>query len=427
MRAYDPAAGEAAAALMPELDVRPDAYEASAGADVVALLTEWEEFRWLDFERVRAAMRAPGDRRRPEPARPGGDAPPGIRVQRNRSSVGSCDSTGTPRSADELEHDERDEPMSRIVVTGGAGFVGSHLCDALLERGDSVVAVDNFSTSRRENVEPSRRPSRFRAGRRRRRARDPGHGPGRRRAAHGQPGQPARVPLDAARDARRQLDRHPARARPRARERRAVPARVDERDLRRSARAPAVGDVPRQRRPDRPARGLRRGEALRRDAHDDVSPALRPPDRGSCASSTPTARACARPTGGSSPTSWCRRSTGEPLTVYGNGTQTRSFCFVADEVRGILALFDSRDRRAGQHREPDRVHDARAGRSSSARSRAPSPSFVYESLPMGDPTRRKPDITRAQQLLGWEPKVELREGLERTHAWYLEERARGRA
>ena len=59
VRAYDPAAGEAAAALMPELDVRPDAYEASVGADVIALLTEWEEFRWLDFERVRAAMRRP--------------------------------------------------------------------------------------------------------------------------------------------------------------------------------------------------------------------------------------------------------------------------------------------------------------------------------------------------------------------------------
>ena len=56
-------------ALMPELDVRPDPYEAAAGADVVALLTEWEELRWLDFERVRALMRRPGDRRCPEPAR----------------------------------------------------------------------------------------------------------------------------------------------------------------------------------------------------------------------------------------------------------------------------------------------------------------------------------------------------------------------
>jgi UDPglucose 6-dehydrogenase len=57
VRAYDPAAGEAAADLIPGLDVRPDPYEASAGADVVALLTEWEELRWLDFERVKASMR----------------------------------------------------------------------------------------------------------------------------------------------------------------------------------------------------------------------------------------------------------------------------------------------------------------------------------------------------------------------------------
>ena len=69
--------------------------------------------------------------------------------------------------------------------------------------------------------------------------------------------------------------------------------------------------------------------------------AVRPADARSCASSTPTARACARPTGGSCRTSSCRRSTGEPLTVYGDGTQTRSFCYVDDEVRGILALFDS--------------------------------------------------------------------------------------
>jgi len=57
VRAYDPAAGESAAEMIPELDVRLDPYEASTGADVVALLTEWEELRWLDFERVRASMR----------------------------------------------------------------------------------------------------------------------------------------------------------------------------------------------------------------------------------------------------------------------------------------------------------------------------------------------------------------------------------
>jgi UDPglucose 6-dehydrogenase len=59
VRGYDPVAGEAAGELMPELDVRADPYEAAAGADVVALLTEWEELRWLDFERVRSLMRRP--------------------------------------------------------------------------------------------------------------------------------------------------------------------------------------------------------------------------------------------------------------------------------------------------------------------------------------------------------------------------------
>ena len=65
---------------MPGLDVRPDPYEAAAGADVVALLTEWEEFRWLDFERVRDADAPTGDRRRPQPARSGRDAPARLRL-----------------------------------------------------------------------------------------------------------------------------------------------------------------------------------------------------------------------------------------------------------------------------------------------------------------------------------------------------------
>jgi UDP-glucuronate decarboxylase len=55
------------------------------------------------------------------------------------------------------------------------------------------------------------------------------------------------------------------------------------------------------------------------------------------------------------------------------------------------------------------------------------PDFVFKDLPVGDPTRRRPDISRARDLLGWAPTVELREGLERTHSWYLEERARGHA
>jgi len=59
VHAYDPVAGEVVAELMPELDVQPDPYDAATGVDVVALLTEWEELRWLDFERLRTLMRKP--------------------------------------------------------------------------------------------------------------------------------------------------------------------------------------------------------------------------------------------------------------------------------------------------------------------------------------------------------------------------------
>jgi dTDP-glucose 4,6-dehydratase len=117
---------------------------------------------------------------------------------------------------------------------------------------------------------------------------------------------------------------------------------------------------------------------------------------------------------------------GGPLTVYGTGTQTRSFCFVDDEVRGILALFDS-----------DVVEPVNIGNPVEytmlelaemvCEIAGVEAGLTFEPLPQDDPTRRRPDISAARQLLGWEPKIELREGLERTHAWYLEERARGHA
>jgi dTDP-glucose 4,6-dehydratase len=117
---------------------------------------------------------------------------------------------------------------------------------------------------------------------------------------------------------------------------------------------------------------------------------------------------------------------GKPLTVYGAGTQTRSFCYVDDEVRGILALYDSDvgdPVNIGNPHEftmlelADLVREVTASTSE----------LVFEPLPVGDPARRQPDITRARSLLGWEPEIGLREGLARLRDWYLEERARGRA
>ena len=76
VRAYDPAAGErGGGSMLPGLDVRQDPYEAAQGAQVLAVLTEWDEFRWLDFDRVTTLDGRARDRRRPQPARPRGDAP----------------------------------------------------------------------------------------------------------------------------------------------------------------------------------------------------------------------------------------------------------------------------------------------------------------------------------------------------------------
>lgn len=111
---------------------------------------------------------------------------------------------------------------------------------------------------------------------------------------------------------------------------------------------------------------------------------------------------------------------GEPLTVYGDGKQSRSFCYVEDEVRGIVALLNSDyvgPVNIGNPNEftilelAEAVIDVTGSKSE----------IVFEDLPVDDPTQRKPDISLATSLLGWEPKIQLREGLERTHAWYQAE------
>ncbi len=108
---------------------------------------------------------------------------------------------------------------------------------------------------------------------------------------------------------------------------------------------------------------------------------------------------------------------GEPLTVYGDGTQTRSFCFVDDLVDGLLALLASTyvgPMNLGNAHEMTVLDLAQTVLDVSGSS---SP-IEYEPLPVDDPRRRCPDITLANEVLGWHPQVELREGLTRTFEWY---------
>jgi dTDP-glucose 4,6-dehydratase len=104
-----------------------------------------------------------------------------------------------------------------------------------------------------------------------------------------------------------------------------------------------------------------------------------------------------------------------PLTVFGEGEQTRSFCYVEDLIRGIVALADSEAHSPVNIGNPNEFTLLELAKTVLEVTESRS-EIVFEALPVDDPQQRKPDIARARDLLGWEPKVELEEGLRRTIA-----------
>ena len=113
----------------------------------------------------------------------------------------------------------------------------------------------------------------------------------------------------------------------------------------------------------------------------------------------------------------CQAIQGHDLTVYGDGSQTRSFCFVDDEIRGIIALLDSDE--CGPINIGNPVEFTMLELAEIVLELTGSSSkVVHKPLPSDDPMQRCPNITKAQQLLGWEPKVNLREGLAQTIDWF---------
>lgn len=101
---------------------------------------------------------------------------------------------------------------------------------------------------------------------------------------------------------------------------------------------------------------------------------------------------------------------GEDLTVYGDGTQTRSFCYVSDEVEGILRLSKSEEHFPVNIGNPDEFTILECARRVIEITKSDS-KIAYEKLPQDDPKQRRPDITKAKTLLGWEPKIPLDIGL----------------
>ncbi|HEX5614762.1 MAG TPA: UDP-glucuronic acid decarboxylase family protein [Acidimicrobiia bacterium] len=315
--------------------------------------------------------------------------------------------------------------MSRIVVTGGAGFLGSHLCRAFVGRGDEVVAVDNLLTGRLDNLSDLADHPRFTFLH---------HDVTRGLPIEGRvdgvlhfasPASPpeylaypfetldagslgTRVSLELAREhgARFLLastsevygdpEVHPQPEDYRGNVNPIGPRSVyDE-----SKRFAETVTITYHRH-----YGLSTGIVR---IFNTYGPGLRPADGRVVSNFLDQA------------------ISGAPLTVYGDGSQTRSFCYVDDEIDGILALFDSTVVDPVNIGNPEECTVLELARLAIELTGTTS-EVVFQPLPADDPARRRPDITRARTLLGWEPTVDLPEGLTRMHAWFVEERARGRA
>src|SRR5690606_20974257 len=110
---------------------------------------------------------------------------------------------------------------------------------------------------------------------------------------------------------------------------------------------------------------------------------------------------------------------GEPLTVYGSGEQTRSFCFVSDLVAGLIALMEVAENPAGPVNlgNPGEFTIIELARMVTAATHTGS-EIIHHPLPIDDPQRRRPDISRAKALLDWEPRVPLSEGLRQTIQYF---------
>src|SRR5438105_14602500 len=104
---------------------------------------------------------------------------------------------------------------------------------------------------------------------------------------------------------------------------------------------------------------------------------------------------------------------GEPLTVFGDGSQTRSMCYVDDLIRGLYLLATSEEHLPVNLGNPDHEVTMLELAETVIRVMGSPSEIVFEALPIDDPQQRRPDITRARQILGWGPEIDLEEGLRR--------------
>ena len=306
--------------------------------------------------------------------------------------------------------------MARIVVTGGAGFLGSHLCRSLLARGDEIVAIDNLITGSMRNVEDLIGNPAFTF--QHHDVSNYVHVAGNIDAVMhlASPASPAdfeRIPIQILKVGSRGTQHALGLAKDKgARFFLASTSEVYGDPLVHPQPETYWGNV----NPIGP-RGVydeakRFAEAMTMAYHryhqvdvrivrifNTYGPSMRPDDGRAVSNFLVQALA------------------GKPITVFGDGSQTRSFTYVDDEIRGFIALLDS-DETGPMNIGNDNEFTILELAQLAIEVTGSSSEIVFEELPVDDPAQRKPDLTLARTTLGWEPTVQLREGLERTAEYF---------
>lgn len=312
----------------------------------------------------------------------------------------------------------------RAVVTGGAGFLGSHLCDRLIDRGDEVVCVDDFSTGRPENIAHLEDNPAFTLVRADVASELPVEGPvgavlhlasaasppdylerpletlavgseGTRRGLELAQRSGARFILASTSEVYGDPSVHPQTESYWGNVNSVGPRSVYD-EAKRFAEAITMAHY----------RTVGTNVGIVR-IFNTYGPRLRPRD-GRVVSNFIV-----------------QALRGDPLTVYGHGDQTRSLCYVDDEIRGLLALLDSDLTGPVNIGNPDE-HTVLELAQMVVELTGSTSSIVHEPLPIDDPTRRKPDISLATSALGWRPEVKLKDGLLRTAAYFSDLGREGR-
>jgi dTDP-glucose 4,6-dehydratase len=301
--------------------------------------------------------------------------------------------------------------MTTCVVTGGAGFVGSHLCDALLEKGHSVVCIDNLDTGSLANIEHIR-TERFRF---------VNYDITEKVHVEGEVdfvyhlASPA-SPIDYAR-----LPLHTLKVGAQGTWHMLGMAKFKRARFLLASTSEVYGDPQIHPQPETywghvnpiGPRGVydeakRYAEALTMAYHRQQGV-----DTSIVRIFNTYGSRMRAHDGRAIPTFMRQALQDQPLTVFGDGSQTRSFCFVDDLVRGLIALAESGEHLPVNIGNPDEYTLLQLANGVIEAS-ASNSKITFEPLPVDDPQVRQPDITRAREILGWQPEVGLNEGLRRT-------------